>query len=76
MLERKRVSTVHSVQALEEKVFEDNEKFVDYETKYRSSWTQPATRKGVANTRFTNFQQGIARDRDRICNRPALRRVS
>jgi hypothetical protein len=23
-----------------------------------------------------NFQQGIARDRDRICNRPALKRVS
>ena len=62
--------------ALDEKVFDDNEKFVDYETKYRGSWKQPAPRKGVANARFTNFQQGIARDRDRICNRPALKRVS
>ena len=63
--------------ALDEKVLEDNEKFADYETRYRSSWTNPpVTRKGVTNARFTNFQQGIARDRERICNRPVLRRVS
>jgi sporulation protein YlmC with PRC-barrel domain len=63
--------------ALDEKVLEDNEKFVDYERKYRSSWTQPsATREPVTNPRFTNFQRGIARDREAIYNRPVLRKVS
>ena len=63
--------------ALDEKVLEDNDKFADYEKKYRSSWTEPSgARTPVTNTRFTNFQQGIARDRELICNRPALRRVS
>jgi len=63
--------------ALDEKVLEDNDKFADYEKKYRSSWTElSAPRKPVTNTRFTNFQQGIARDSEMICNRPVLRRVS
>jgi sporulation protein YlmC with PRC-barrel domain len=63
--------------ALDEKVLEDNDKFADYEKKYRSSWTElSAPRKPVTNTRFTNFQQGIARDREMIRNRPVLRRVS
>jgi hypothetical protein len=63
--------------ALDEKVLEDNDKFTEYERKYRSSWTQPsATRKTATNPRFTNFQQGIARDREMISNRPVLRKVS
>jgi sporulation protein YlmC with PRC-barrel domain len=62
--------------ALDEKVLEDNEKFTDYEKAYRSSWTEPSTRKPVTNPRFSNFQQGIIRNRAVICDRPALRRVS
>ena len=62
--------------ALDEKVLEDNDKFVDYEKRYRSSWTEPSTRKPVTNPRFTNFQQVIVRNREVICNRPVLRKVS
>jgi sporulation protein YlmC with PRC-barrel domain len=64
--------------ALDEKVLEDNEKFAAYESKYRSSWTgEPsATRKPVTSTRFTNFQQGIVRNKEVICGRPVLRKVS
>jgi sporulation protein YlmC with PRC-barrel domain len=63
--------------ALDEKVLEDNEKFADYERKYQRSWTEPsAARKTVMNTRFTNFQQGIVRNRAVICDRPAMRKAS
>src|SRR5881396_3402717 len=62
--------------ALDEKVLEDNTKFADYEKKYRGSWTEPSTtRKPVTNPRFTNFQQEIVRNREVICEQPALRQA-
>jgi sporulation protein YlmC with PRC-barrel domain len=63
--------------ALDEKVLEDSDKFTEYERTYRSSWTEPSsTTKPVTNTRFTNFQQGIVRNRAVICDRPSARRAS
>jgi hypothetical protein len=63
--------------ALDEKVLEDSDKFTEYERTYRSSWTEPSsTTKPVTNTRFTNFQQGIVRNRAVICDRPSVRRAS
>jgi sporulation protein YlmC with PRC-barrel domain len=56
--------------ALDEKVLEDKQKFDEYDTSYRSSWTQPTeTRKPMTNARLTRFQEGIVRNRANICER-------
>lgn len=62
--------------ALDEKVLEDKQKFETYDKSYRSSWTtETSTRKPVANTRLSGFQNEIVRNRSAICE-PTIRKVS
>lgn len=64
--------------ALDEKVLEDKQNFENYEQKYRTSWTSPstATRKPVASTRLSTFQNEIVRNRSSICEPSVRRKVS
>ncbi|HKS76554.1 MAG TPA: PRC-barrel domain-containing protein [Terriglobales bacterium] len=64
--------------ALDEKVLEDKQKFQDYETTYRSSWTRPypagteVPSQSPLSPRFLTFQDEIVRNRTSICNRPGV----
>ena len=75
-------SQVESFPALDEKVLEDREKFQQYESSYRSSWTgssQPTRRdipsQSPLSPRFLTFQDEIVRNRTSICERPGARGV-
>jgi sporulation protein YlmC with PRC-barrel domain len=62
--------------ALDERVLEDKQKFEDYDRTYRSSWAEPSARKQPAvNTRISNFQNEIVRNRSAICEPTTTRKV-
>jgi sporulation protein YlmC with PRC-barrel domain len=64
--------------ALDERVLEDKQKFQDYETSYRSSWTGPypagteVPSQSPLSPRFLTFQDEIVRNRSSICTRPGV----
>jgi sporulation protein YlmC with PRC-barrel domain len=64
--------------ALDERVLEDKQKFQQYETSYRSSWTGPypagteVPNQSPLSPRFLTFQDEIVRNRSSICNRPGV----
>lgn len=61
--------------ALDEKVLEDKQGFENYDKSYRSSWaTGTSTRKPVANSRLSGFQNEIVQNRSAICE-PRIRKV-
>lgn len=72
-------SQIERFPALDEKVLEDKEKFQQYETSYRGSWTgssQPTGRdiptQSPLSPRFLTFQDEIVRNRANICGRPGV----
>lgn len=64
--------------ALDERVLEDKQKFQQYETSYRSSWTGPhpsganIPSQSPLSPRFLTFQDEIVRNRTSICDRPGV----
>jgi hypothetical protein len=66
--------------ALDETVLEDKQRFQDYETSYRNSWTKsyPAAGSQIPSQsplspRFLTFQDEIVRNRISICDHPGVR---
>lgn len=63
--------------ALDEEVLEDKQRFQDYDKSYRNFWaSEPTSRKPVASTRLSSFENEITRNRNTICGPSTTRKVS